>query len=647
MKHIIILMVVALALIAFIPHGENAVTPEQKLGVSGEVNATVIFQFGNENTASYTVTLPSDNHTALKATELACANLSLTLNYSWGTYGALVNQIGWEKNDWSGTGYYWHLMVWSNKSYSWKVSNSGASNLNLTDGGVVAWLYTVDNPNWMPYDTVQVAPGYMNAWLTQRGDYNNTGVSHTHIIGDNIAWQFKGLSSYGFSSTPVVSHGIIYIADGSAMYALTMHGDDLWNSTSGAAGYWGMNSPIIYGKYVIIYSTNNTIRALYRDNGTVAWGFKINGAVTSSPVVAMVNKKPVLFAATYVSDSAGQLYAIYIENGTLFWNVSLMGSNYYGSPAIYNNTIIVPIGGIENSSYVWNAPYGVQAINFTGGYVWNYTSSSSVRTAPVVSGGHIYFDTAGGNLIALNVNGTIAWEMNIGPSTAPPAVYGNVVYVGNNTGGLYAIKDNGTSGTVLWQKNLNGPVKAGLLYVSGRIIAVTDTSNSSVYCLYSNGTLAWNFTPEPKNYILSSPVAVDSYLLIASNNGYLYALTENASLPSMGAMSVGNAVIGAPIKVSISASQTYMAVLYYKNTTGNEWHTVWMSYENGEYIGYVPSQSTTGTLAYYVTLTDSQGTSKTSQVQYTTVSSSVPELTIPVVALSILIIVAVVYRRKV
>ncbi len=615
-----VLLVIVVAMLAFVPGGHGAVAGDG-------VRATVMFQFGNGETMSYTVTLPADNDTAIRATELACENLSIVLNYSWSSYGAFVNQIGWEKYNQS-AGMYWHLLIWRNGSASWSVSEKGASSVHLRNGDVIAWVYTSDTPSWKPHDTMHIAPGYSDAWVTPRGNYNNTGVAHGRVTGYNEVWKFHGMAQYGFSASPVVSGGVIYIADSSALYALNMHGSELWNSSEGASGGWGIASPAVFGDYVIIYTSNGTVSAFYRNNGTLAWSTRIYGEGTSSPALGYYGGMPVLFYATFVWGGNGSLYAICAENGTVLWNRTLMGSNYYGAPAILGDSVVVPIAGIENSSYEWNPVYGVQRIAFNGTYIWNYTSNESIRSAIVIANNHIYFESTGdkGYLTALNFNGTVAWAVETGAATAPPAVHGTTIYVGTNSGRLMAFSDSGTSYRLLWGHTLGGAVKAGVLYDSGKIIAVTDVENSTVYCYDENGTPVWNRTLDRGSYVMSSPAVVDTYLILATGSGYVYALADNASLPAMGEIKVSNAVVGKPITVSVSADEVYLAVLYYRNTTGDEWHAVWMTYSGGEYVGIIPVQSESGTIELYVTLTDSSGAASTTPVTESTVSQEVPEL---------------------
>ena len=601
---------------------------------------TVIFQFGNQQVMSANVILPEDNHTAIKATELAAQELSLQLNYSWSSYGAYVSQIGWEKNDWSGTGYYWHLMVWQNGSYGWQSSSVGASSLILHNGEVISWVYTADDPNWVPYEGALAYPGHYNVWANPRGNLNNTATGLYNITGDDLIWKFKGQSQWGFSSTPVAGDGEVFIADEDALYALGMNGQMIWNNSKGAAGYYGIASPTLYGNYVLIGTLDKYVRAFYANNGTLAWETYIGEDITSAPVVDIVNKVPMLFVATFNFNSVGKLYALYLENGTIAWNITLMGSNYFGIPAVYGGKIIVPIAGIEDTNYNWNPPYGIECINENGTYAWNYTTDSSVRSSPAIENGRIYFVTTGGNLTALDINGTEIWNYPIGSSTSFPSIYNNTIYVGNYNGDLYAIKDNGASASLLWDAKLNGPIQAGVVYSFGKIIAVTNTNNGTLYVFDSQGNMLLSYTPQPENYILSSPIVADSYVLVASNNGYLYAFGDNSSLPQINSILHETAYVGQSIRVMVNATQEYQAILYYKNVSGDEYHAVWMNYTGGYYIGYIPAQSTTGTVYYYVTLVDSNGNSKTSSIQTAQVNEEVPEFSyIPILIVALFAII--------
>jgi len=614
---------------------------------SGDVwEVTVVIQFGNGEVFSAMVYLPSDNHTAIKATELACGQLNLELNYSWSSYGALVNQIGWEKNDWSGSGYYWHLMVWENDSSHWVNSNVGASSLNLSEGDVIAWVYTVDDSSWVPYTGAVASPGHYFPWSSPRGNLNNTGVSHGNVVGNEVIWKFKGESSWGFSSTPVASMGLIFIADSSALYALNMNGSLLWSNEKGAAGYYGIASPTVFNRYVIIGTSDQYLRAFYIPNGTLAWEVHLGEDVTSAPVVDIYNRIPYVFVTTFNFNSVGKLYAFYLQNGTEAWNLTLMGSNYFGVPAIYNGKIIVPIAGIEDSSYAWNPPYGIQCINENGTYGWNYTSSSSIRSPPTVVGNRIYFVTTGGNLTALDMNGTEIWKIEIGSSTAPLSVVNGTIYVGTDDGKLYAIKDEGLYPTQLWSEELNGPVKAGILYASGKVMAITDTENSTIYCYSSSGDLLWNYTPKPENYILSSPIIADSYLLVASNNGYLIALGDNSSFPSIDSIIQEQAYVGRSIKIMVDAPEEYQAILYYRNVSGDEFHTIWMNYSDGRYIGYIPPQQSTGKVYYYVTIVASNGLERTSGIKIIQVQGEIPEMSqVPLLIIIVLFLIAFLRNR--
>ncbi len=610
---------------------------------ASQARVTVIISFGNGEERSATVVLPPDNDTAIKATELACQNLSLTLNYSWSTYGAWVNQIGWEKNDYASSGYYWHLLVWRNDSYIWEGSMVGASQLHLKYGDVVAWIYTVDDPSWNPYNLPKSTPGHYTVWAYPRGNENNSGVSYGDVYGDDVIWKFKGNSPWGFSSTPVVGNGMIYVADSSSLYALNFNGSLVWNNSKGAAGGYGIASPVLFGSYVIIGTSDQYIRAFYALNGTLAWETYLGEDITSSPIVDIVNKVPMVFAATFSFGAPGHVYALYLQNGSVAWKLELMGSNYFGIPASYGGKLYIPIAGIEDSSYTWNPPFGVQCIAENGSYVWNYTTQDSIRSSIVASNGRIYFVTTGGNLTLLSKDGQLIWSYNIGESTSSPAVVRGKIYVGNQEGEIYAIEDGGSSPQLLWKTKVDGAIQGGVLYASGKIIVYTNTQEGSVYVFSESGASLWNFTPQPSNYILSSPVIGDSLLLVASNNGYLYALSRNNTLPQIGNVKVSNAVTNATIRVSFTSPEGYQAILYYRNTTGDKYHAVWMSYENGEYVGYIPPQKE-GNLYFYITLVNSTGIERTTGISEVPVINPIPELEL--LAIPILFLALIIMRSR-
>ncbi len=612
------------------------------------IEVTVLFQFGNQQVMSANVELPADNHTAILATELACEELGLDLNYSWSTYGAYVSQIGWEKNDWYGTGYYWHLMLWSNDSAKWVPSPTGASQVNMSYGGIIAWVYTVDNPSWLPYTGSLAYPGHYGVWSTPRGNMNGTGVgvgeSYVNYTPD-VVWKFKGQSSWGFSSTTVSGDGEIFIADSSGLYALNMNGSLIWNTTLGAAGYYGIASPVIFGNYVLIGTSDEYLRAFFVNNGTLAWQIYLGEDIASAPAVGIVNKIPTAFVATFKLNSVGRLYAVNILNGSIEWNLTLMGSAYFGNPAIYDGNIIVPIAGIEDSSYTWNAPYGIQCIAGNGTYLWNYSTSSSVRSSPAVENGNIYFVTVGGKLISLTQNGTLRWDLDVGSSVSSPAVSGRYIYLGNNNGTLYGIEDDGNFASIIWEDQLNGPVQGGVICFSNTVFAVTNTQNGTLYATFANGTPYWSIILQPADYILSSPIVADSYLLVASNNGYLYALGNNATYPSIGTILQSTAYVGSPVEIKVQAQEQYQAVLYYKNVTGDYYHAVWMSYENGYYVGYIPAQSTTGNVYYYITLVNSSGVTSTTSLRVAQILQPVPEFS-SFAIIAVVLLLMVIFRNR-
>ena len=612
--------------------------------------ATVIFQFGNQEVLSATVLLPPTNTTGIKATELACQNLSLNLHYTWSTYGAFVDTIGWDTNQWPGA--YWHLLVWNNDSYQWELSSVGASSINLKNGDVIAWIYTEDYPStYSPMLLPGMVPGHYTAWPAYRGNINNTGYVHAQVLGRDLIWQYKGQYSWGFSATPAVGYGMIFAADGSAIYALTSSGTEIWNNSAGASV---TSSPAITDKYVVIGNSTGYLVAFYKNNGTIAWKYKVSNnswGVSSSPVTDVYDGKNIAFIGTYETSAPwGYFYAINMSNGAVIWNITLNSGVYFGTPAIYKGKIYIPLAGRYNTStWSFDPPYGLICVDESNGtLVWNFTTTSPVKYSPAVEDNTVYL-TSGNTIFALNAtSGALKWNITLEGTLASPAVHSGVIYVGssiNSTAGVvYSVS---TNGTVLWNSTVSGPVQSGVVIANDTILFSTNSANGTVYCYYLNGTLAWKYTPTPSGYILATPVISDSTVLIASNSGYIYAIGNNATMPIINGVNVSNAYVNKYIKVFVNATQVYQALLYYKNITGTEWHCVYMNYTGTGYSGYIPPQSTPGNVDYYVVLVDTSGNTRASPLYTAQVVSLVPEFSaLYLVAVMAIAMIVVATKRK-
>jgi len=604
---------------------------------------TVVIQFGNGEVLSQNVVLPTGNTSALKATQLACENLSIDFHYTWyASWGGFVNQIGWEKNK---QGYSWFLYNWVNNSAEWNES-SGASSLHLKNGDVITWVYGPYDSSYSALTIPMSRPGHYSVSLSYRGNNNNTAYYQHSVFANRTVWSVSG-NVWGIYATPATAYGMIFEADASGIYAIGPGGTKLWNNSLGSTY---QSSPAVLGNMVYIGTRDGYIRAFYVDNGTMAWERKIsNEPVAASPKTDVVNGNYMVIIGTYSSSAPwGKLFAFSAYSGTELWNTTLDSGVYMGTPAIGAGYVIVPLAGKYNqSTYSFSAPYGLICVNESNGVVeWNITTTQATKYTPIIDNNTIYAPV-GNELIALNFTGGELWNITLNGTVTAPASHKGTIYVStminNSAGQIYALKND----IMLWSDSVNGPIQGGVVVAGHTIIGITNAKNSTIFWVNeSSGKVIANYSAYGLSYVLATPVIYDSMLLVPSGSGQLLALGSNATM--INASAVSNVQIGASIPVKVKSTQTYQAYLYYRNSTNTMFKAIKMNYDSssGEYIGTIPAQNSSCIIQYYVVLYNQDGTTQQSKTSDISVSQSVPELNYALMIIVVIAMVGIAARRK-
>ncbi len=606
---------------------------------------TVVIQFGNGEVLSENVLLPTNNTTALKATQLACENLSIDFRYTWGAYGGFVNQIGWEKNNFNEKES-WFLYNWVNNSANWEVSSVGASSMHLKNGDAITWVYEPYDSSYRPMVEPMSLPGHYSVSISYRGNNNNTAYYQHSVLANTTAWSFYG-SSWGIYSTPATAYGLLFEADASGIYAIGPGGTMLWNNSLGRTY---QSSPAVLGNMVYIGTTDGYIRAFYVDNGTMAWERKIsNEPVAASPKTDVLNGTHMVIIGTYTSYAPwGKLFAFSAYSGTELWNTTLNSGVYMGTPAIGAGHVIVPLAGkYDATTYSFSAPYGIICVNESNGAVeWNITTQQATKYSPIINNNTIYAPV-GNKLMALNFTGGEIWNITLNGTVTAPASHNGVIYVGtminSSSGQIYALKNNIT----LWNDTVNGPMQGGVVIAGHTVIGITNSKNSTIFWVNeSSGKVIASYAAPGLSYVLATPVIYDSMLLVASGSGQLLALASSTTIINTSAAS--NVEIGASIPVRVKSVQVYQAYLYYRNSTNSMFKAVKMKYDssNGEYVGLIPAQNSSCVIQYYTVLYNQDGTTQQSKTSDITVSQTVPELNYALVIIAVIAMVGIAARRK-
>ncbi|HVE38235.1 MAG TPA: PQQ-binding-like beta-propeller repeat protein [Planctomycetota bacterium] len=91
--------------------------------------------------------------------------------------------------------------------------------------------------------------------------------------------------------------------------------------------------------------------------------------------------------------------------------------------------------------------------------LWKFKAGNRVDLTPVSADGRIYFTTAKGGLVALDLDGKPVWSISIAPDSfsSPPLLVDGLLIVGSNKGILHAYETAG--GKEKWGYDLGGAVQ--------------------------------------------------------------------------------------------------------------------------------------------------------------------------------------------
>ena len=382
----------------------------------------------------------------------------------------------------------------------------------------------------------------------------------TFDLGEHV-WRYtKGTSVW--SSSPVAAHigdkTFVYIgAYDHNLYALDGGtGEQVWRFTTGGtlnfapAFSWVKDTPMVF-----IASSDRTVYALHAVTGekiwnfeTLPWSFTVSEARTSSPIIAEIGGRPLVFFGIWNSDrkpikgfQRGELYALNASDGKEVWRKTVSVMNV-SSPAFdeVDGVPMVFIPSADGNIYAFDALIGEE--------VWRFTTGAEIYGSPTVAqvrGKHLVFiGTRFGNVYALEAkNGAIHWAYKTDHAVdSTPAVaqsgHRTILFVGSYDRCLHAI--NADTGEPMWRYETGKYISSSpaLAYVGEKTAAFIGSLDNKIYCLdgetgrllwsYETGARLWDY--ETRGWTLwSSPIATEVHertiLLFPSYDGKLYAFS--------------------------------------------------------------------------------------------------------------------------
>ncbi len=377
-------------------------------------------------------------------------------------------------------------------------------------------------------DTVVLTPSSRaapaDAWPMFRGDMQRTGNATENGPAEyNLMW-FHRKSSYG---SPVVEYDQIYQLGSDRVECFDMDGRILWSYFTGCQ-HW--NTPLVTGGRLYVAGQGGQLFCLDANvtspnSTTCYWTYNVTGTISHSSCLKV---GPLIYLGWHSNPG---LRAIWASNGTLKWGYNLDGSTYVtSSPAYWNGNIYIGAG----DSYSRGSNY-LYCINATTGVLdWKFGTGDSVCSSPAIEYGRVYFGCNDRKIYCVdaigNGDGTTdkLWEHNtVSKVYASAAVGYGRVYIGDSGGWFYCVSAFGSTGSTseYWRKQIT---PAGSYGISDSAAISPDyiyvgTCGDLICCMWrSNGTYVWReqFESAAPYGFSASPAIIDGELFVSTDSGY-------------------------------------------------------------------------------------------------------------------------------
>ncbi|WP_372366825.1 PQQ-binding-like beta-propeller repeat protein [Candidatus Uabimicrobium sp. HlEnr_7] len=306
----------------------------------------------------------------------------------------------------------------------------------------------------------------------------------------------------------------------------------VWRAKSGA-GYSGIS--IAKSRAYILCGIGSDVHCIAYDcdTGKIVWKKRVGTMFTSGWGNGPRSTPTVHEDKVYAIGSRGEMKCFAAKDGKILWHVNLLKKfttsiphhGFAASPVIYKNTVLYNVGGTNNSFVAFDKD--------TGEMQWKNASDKAAYSTPYLVQIHdtvqAIFFTANGAVGVNPDNGDVlwryAWKTSYDVHAASPIVQSNKVFIssGYNSGSaLFSVEREGnkfTTQTIWKTKKMKNHFSSSILW-KGHIYGF---HNAILTCLdFTTGKVKWR----QRGFKKGSVVAVDSHLLVLSEDGSVLALAE-------------------------------------------------------------------------------------------------------------------------
>ena len=297
-----------------------------------------------------------------------------------------------------------------------------------------------------------------------------------------------------------------------------------------------ISSPIVAGDAVFFGSTDNNLYSVNRADGSLRWKFATKGAVSSSPAFAD--------GVVYVNSNDGRFYAVDAATGKEKWNFKTGGEHRFTAPGIHGGTprtemmadpfdmfLSSPVVG-SGVVYFGSGDGNVYALDAaTGSAKWTFKTGNVVHASPALSNGVVFIGSWDRNMYAIDAkSGKEVWRFQTGNDTiiynqigiaSSAAISNGVVYFGCRDGHFYAV--DAKTGAQTWNHDNKGgwvisspAVRNGIVYFP--------TSDGTRFKAIDGATGILKYSIENKAISFSSPSIVGDRAYYGTSDGWLHTI---------------------------------------------------------------------------------------------------------------------------
>jgi outer membrane protein assembly factor BamB len=297
-----------------------------------------------------------------------------------------------------------------------------------------------------------------------------------------------------------------------------------------------ISSPAVVGEVVYVGSTDGSLYAVNRADGSQRWKFATNGPIASSPAVGG--------DLVYVSSVDGNIYAVEAATGTKRWTFATKGERRFTAPGIHGaiprtermpdpfDVFLSSPAVAAGTVYIGSGDQHVYALDAaTGALKWAFATGDVVHASPAVVDGVVYIGSWDRNVYAIAAaTGKELWRYTTGNDTtiynqigiaSSAAVADGMVFVGGRDGHFHAV--DAKTGALRWKINNKGgwtiaspAVKDGIVYFptsDGRRFKSVEAATGTVRIDLENVAVSF-----------SSPAIAGETAFYGTSDGYLNAV---------------------------------------------------------------------------------------------------------------------------